>query len=142
MEQKLQRYEFKQWKIVVLIKNKISVVELVTMYVKKKELCFRSQIQCLSLEWYCYSCLLEVSYYHFLAKSAWNMLHEIWNICMMQQINIFQRNRAHYETRNVCFLKYVYFFEKRDQVADPRKQDIATLWRKGQNIQFSDFYWF
>ncbi len=38
---------------------------------------------------------------------AWNMLHEIWNICMMQQINIFQGNSAHYETRNICFFKYI-----------------------------------
>ncbi len=38
---------------------------------------------------------------------AWNMLHEIWNICMMQQINIFQWNSTHYETRNICFLKYI-----------------------------------
>ncbi len=38
---------------------------------------------------------------------AWNMLHKIWNICMMQQINIFQWNSAHYETRNICFLKYI-----------------------------------
>ncbi len=38
---------------------------------------------------------------------AWNMLHEIWTICMMQQINIFQWNSAHCETRNICFLKYV-----------------------------------
>ncbi len=38
---------------------------------------------------------------------AWNILHEIWIICMMQQINIFQWNSTHYETRNVWFLQYV-----------------------------------
>ncbi len=38
---------------------------------------------------------------------AWNMLHEIWNICMIQQINIFQWNSAHYETWIICFLKYI-----------------------------------
>ncbi len=30
---------------------------------------------------------------------------------MMQQINIFQWNSAHYETRNICFLKYTVFHE-------------------------------
>ncbi len=38
---------------------------------------------------------------------AWNMLHEIWNIYMMQQINIFQCHSAHYVTRNIRFLKYI-----------------------------------
>ncbi len=38
---------------------------------------------------------------------AWNMLHEIWNICRTQQINIFQWNSAQGETRNICFLKYI-----------------------------------
>ncbi len=37
----------------------------------------------------------------------WNKLHETWNICMMQQINIFQWSISHYKTRNKCFSKYI-----------------------------------
>ncbi len=32
--------------------------------------------------------------------------------------------------------------EKRSHFSDPRKQDIATFWKKGQNILFLDFHWF
>ncbi len=33
----------------------------------------------------------------------------------------------------------VYLSEKRSHFADPGKQDIATFWKKCQNIRFSDF---
>ncbi len=35
------------------------------------------------------------------------MFHEIWNNCLMPQINKFQWNSTHYETKNICFLKYI-----------------------------------
>ncbi len=67
---------------------------------------------------------------------AWNMLHEIWNICMMQQINIFQWNwwyrffndQSNRVSKNRCFYDFLKFdfewsivLKSKNQSLTPRK---------------------
>ncbi len=72
-------------------------------------------------------------------------MHEIWNICMKQEINKFEWNSAHYETRNICFMQYM----SRNSLIVLREEILCNFrryvfrWFKWQdNNKFRDIYFF